>query len=105
MNSMRISLKPKTTMGKWSTGLIIAFFLFFAVFLILVAAGQPGGDTFFSNLALTIAMLLAVVSGVSALATGIIGIAKKQGAVYSLIKSLPLSMWSHLLELLPHHTM
>ncbi|MFC1967795.1 hypothetical protein ACFLVX_00175 [Chloroflexota bacterium] len=76
MDSMRISLKPKTTMGKWSTGLIIAFFLFFAVFLIVVASGQHGGDTFFSNLALTIPMLLAVVSSVSALVTGIIGTVK-----------------------------
>ena len=69
---------PRTIMGKWSTGLIIAFFLFFAVFLILVALGQRGGDTFFSNLALTIPMLLAGVSGVSALVTGIIGIVKSR---------------------------
>jgi hypothetical protein len=73
---MRISLKPKTKPGKWSTGLIIVFFLFIAVFLILVASGQRGGDTFFSNLALTTPMLLGGVSGVSALATGIIGIVK-----------------------------
>jgi len=65
-------------MGKWATGLIIAFLLFFAVFLILVASGQRGGDTFFSNLALTIPMLLAGVSGVSALVTGIIGIVKSR---------------------------
>ena len=78
MNSMRISLKPKSTMGKWSTGLIIALLLFFAVFLILVASGQRGGDTFFSNLTLTIPMLLAGVSGVSALVTGIIGIVKSR---------------------------
>jgi hypothetical protein len=73
---MRISLKPKTTMGKWSTGLIIAFFLFLAVFLILVASGQRGDDTFFSNLALTIPMLIAGVSGISALVTGVISIVK-----------------------------
>ena len=75
---MRINLKPKSTMGKWSTGLIIALLLFFAVFVILVASGQRGGDTFFSNLALTIPMLLAGVSGVSALVTGIIGIVKSR---------------------------
>ncbi len=75
---MRISLKPRTIMGKWSIGLIIAFFLFFAVFLILIALGQRGGDTFFSNLALTIPMLLAGVSSVSALVTGIIGIVKSR---------------------------
>ena len=70
---MKISLKPRTIMGKWSIGLIIAFFLFFAVFLILIALGQRGGDTFFSNLTLTIPMLLAGVSGLSAMVTGIIG--------------------------------
>ena len=78
MNIMRISLKPRTIMGKWSTGLIIAFFLFFGVFLILVALGQRGGDTFFSNLELTIPMLVAGVSSVSALVTGIIGIVKNR---------------------------
>jgi len=78
MNSMRISLKPKTTMGKWSTGLIIAFLLFVAVLAILVASGQRGGDTFFSNLTLGIPGLLAGVSAVSALVTGIIGIVKSR---------------------------
>ena len=73
-----MSLKPKSTISKRSTGLIIAFFLFFAVFGILVASGQRGGDTFFSNLALTIPMLLAGVSGISALVTGIIGIVKSR---------------------------
>ena len=73
-----MSLKPKSTISKRSTGLIIAFFLFFAVFGILVASGQRGGDTFFSNLALTIPMLLAAVSGVSAPVTGIIGIMKSR---------------------------
>jgi UDP-N-acetylmuramyl pentapeptide phosphotransferase/UDP-N-acetylglucosamine-1-phosphate transferase len=75
---MRISLKPKTTMGKWSTGLMIAFFLFVAVCLILGALGQGGGDTFFSNLTLGIPGLLAGVSAVSALVTGIICIVKSR---------------------------
>jgi len=78
MNSMRISLKPKTTMGKWSTGLIIAFFLFVAVCLILGALGQGGGDTFFSNLTLGIPGLLVGVSAVSAFLTGIISIIKSR---------------------------
>jgi hypothetical protein len=78
MNDIRANLKPKTTMGKWSTGLIIAFFLFSAVFLILVASGQRGGDTFFSFTALTIPGLLAGVSAVSAFLTGIIGIIKSR---------------------------
>ncbi len=75
---MRVSILPKTPLGKWSTGLIIAFFLFFAVFLILIALGQRGGDTYFSNLALTIPSLLAGVSGVFAFLTGFIGVIRSR---------------------------
>ena len=78
MNRIRTNLKPKTTMGKWSTGLIITFFLFVAVCLILVASGQGGGDTLFSNLTLGIPGLLAGVSAVSAFLTGIIGIIRSR---------------------------
>jgi hypothetical protein len=75
---MRISFVPKTVLGKWSVGLIVAFFLFLASFFILVASGQRGGETFFSNLALTIPMLFAGSCGVAAFITGIIGIIKSK---------------------------
>jgi len=75
---MRISLRPKTTMGRWSIGLTASLLFFFLVFLLLVASGQRGGDTFFSNLALTIPILLAGISGVSAFLTGIIGIIRSK---------------------------
>ena len=75
---MKVHFLPKTALGKWSTGLIIAFFLFVAVCLIQVALGQGGGDTFFSNLTLGIPGLLAGVSALSALVTGIIGIVKSR---------------------------
>jgi len=78
MNIMKIGLMPRTVIGKCSTGLIIAFFLFFAVFWIMIALGQRGGDTFFSNLALTIPMLLAGVSSISAMVIGIIGIVRSR---------------------------
>ena len=80
MNSMITSLKPlipKTTMGKWSTGLIITSFLFFAVFLIEVASGLVGGDTWTWDWP-AITMLLAGVSAISSLVTGIIGIVKSK---------------------------
>ena len=50
---MRISILPKTTLGKWSTGLITAFIVFLAAFQLLVASLQRGDETFFSNLVLT----------------------------------------------------
>ena len=75
---MRITVLPKTSWGKWSAGLIVAFILFFVLFLILVASGQRGGETFFSNLLLTVPMLLAGTCGVAAFVTGLIGIIKSK---------------------------
>jgi len=75
---MRISLTPKTTLGRWSIGLIASLFLFYVLFQLLVVSGQRGGDTFFSNLTLTIPILLAEISGVSAFVTRIIGIIKSK---------------------------
>lgn len=67
---------PTTSLGKWSVGLIVIFFLLFATFQLLVASGQRGGATFFSNLVLTIPILLAGTSGVLAFFTGIASIVK-----------------------------
>jgi hypothetical protein len=75
---MKINLMPKTLLGKWSVLLIIVFFLFFELFQILVASGQRGGEKFFSNLWLTIPILIAGISGISAFFTGIIGIIKSK---------------------------
>jgi len=76
---MKSTLLPKTTLGKWSTGLIIVAFLLFVVFLIEVASGFRGGDTLdFSDLWAGIPMLLAGVSAISSMVTGIIGIVKSK---------------------------
>ena len=75
---MRITVLPKTSWGKWSVGLIAVFILFLVLFVILVASGQRGGETFFSNLLLTVPMLLAVTCGVAAFVTGLIGIIKSK---------------------------
>ena len=69
---------PKTSLGKWSFGLIIVFFLLFVIFQLLVASGQRGGATFFSNPVLTIPILLAGISGVFAFFTGIISIVRSK---------------------------
>ena len=79
---MKDILLPTTTLGKWSIGLAIAAFLFFAVFLIEVASGLRGGDTLDfsdpSQLWPTMPMLLAGVCVFSAMVTGIIGIVKSR---------------------------
>ena len=75
---MRITVLPKTSWGKWSVGLIVALILFFVLFVILVASGQRGDEKFFSNLLLTVPMLLAGTCGVAAFVTGLIGIIKSK---------------------------
>ena len=73
---MKIRFIPNTRLGKWSIWLIVAFILLFMMFQLLVASGQRGGDTFFSNLALSVPMLIAGICGILAFFTGIIGIIK-----------------------------
>ena len=75
---MRISLRSKTTLGKWSIGLILSLIVFYILFQLLVFSGQRGGETFFSNLALTIPILLAGICGIVAFFVGVIGIIKSK---------------------------
>jgi len=57
---------------------MVAFIVFFGLFYLFVASGQRGGATFFSNLWLTVPILLAAISGVSAFFTGITGVIKSR---------------------------
>jgi len=86
---MKIHFMPKTRLGKWSIWLIIAFILLFTTFQLLVASGQRGGATFFSNLVLSVPMLIAGISGISAFFTGIIGIIKsKERSVLTFVATI-----------------
>jgi hypothetical protein len=80
---MRIKFLPKSKLGKWSASLIISLIILLFVFFLLVWSGQRGGETFFSNLYLTIPMICAGISGIAAFITGIIGIIKEKD--YSVI--------------------
>jgi hypothetical protein len=75
---VKINFLPKTALGKWSVGLIAGMIVFYQLFRLLIASGQRGGDTFFSNLALAIPVLFAGISGISAFFTGIHGIIKSK---------------------------
>ena len=77
-SGMRVIVLPKSYLGKWSIGFIAAFIVFFVIFQLLVVSGQRGGETFFSNLALTIPILLAGISGVLAFFTGVIGVIRNR---------------------------
>ncbi len=75
---MRVHFKPKTNLGKWSAWLIVAFAVSMASFGILVASGQRGGDTFFSNPIIGIPILIAAASGIAAFITGLISIVRRK---------------------------
>lgn len=55
-----------------------AFGTLFGIFLLLVASGQHGNETFFSNLALSVPVLLASISGMVAFLSGLAGVIWKQ---------------------------
>ncbi len=76
--SVKVHFLPKTRPGRWSIWLILGFILFFTVFFLFVAAGQRGGATFFSNLYLTVPVVIAAVSGISAFFVGIIGVIRSR---------------------------
>jgi amino acid permease len=80
---------PKTFLGKWAIRLIVAFFILFAVFQILVGIGQRGGDKFFDNMLLAIPGLLMAFSGIGSFFTGIVSIVKnKERSVLVFIATL-----------------
>ncbi len=75
---MRVRFKPTTYLGKRAAWLIFAFAVSMASFGILVASGQRGGDTFFSNPILTVPILFAATSGIAAFITGLISIVRRK---------------------------
>jgi len=75
---MKVQVSPKTLLGKWAVWLIVAFVFLFAVFQLLVASGQRGGETFFDNLLLAVPIVVAAICGISSLVTGLVGIIKSK---------------------------
>jgi len=75
---MKINFMPKTYLAKWSVGLIVSFFVFLGLFFLFVDLGERGGDTFFNNLKLTIPIVVAGISGISAFFIGLISIIKNR---------------------------
>ena len=75
---MKVNFMPKTYLGKWSVYLIISFFVFLGLFFVFVNLGERGGETFFSNLKLTIPMMIAGISGVGSFFTGVISVFKNK---------------------------
>ena len=75
---MKMDLGPKSRLGRWAVGLTLSFFVFLGVFFIFASLGEKGGDTIFSNLKLTIPMLVAAASGICSFFTGLMAIVKNK---------------------------
>jgi hypothetical protein len=74
---VRITILPKTTLGKWSFGLALSLILFFGIFLALSFMGAIGGDEGFTwGVALILASwgILAAAASI----TGLISIIKSR---------------------------
>ena len=82
---MRLSFIPKTTLGKWSVGLIVAMPVSFFIgrsLLNLLYKSVPAGNTILEDIverpALALTMLTGMVSGISAFITGFIAVIKQK---------------------------
>ncbi len=73
---VRISVLPKTSWGRWSASLIIAYILFFALSDVLIGF-EPFGPGFNPVLALALTIVLAGISG-AAFVTGLISMIKSK---------------------------
>jgi hypothetical protein len=69
-------IKPETSLGKWSVGLITIFLLSLTILRLLILSGQRGGEQFFDNLSLAIPGLCAAAAGTAAFFTGLGGLLK-----------------------------
>jgi cytochrome bd-type quinol oxidase subunit 2 len=69
---------PKTRAGKLSLESLLVFVLAYIIFWLLVASGQRGGQTFFSNPLLAVIGIIMALSGISAFFTGLMGIIKQK---------------------------
>ena len=82
---MKVNLVPKTKLGKWSLGLIVAMPLLFSLggsFTDSLYQSIPAGRTIPEDIlkrpALALTMLLGMASGVSAFVLGLTAITKKK---------------------------
>ena len=65
---------PSTTLGRFALLAMAAFLGLMALFAVLVASGQRGGEQFFDNLVLTLPVLVAFASAVSAALAGAVAV-------------------------------
>ena len=72
---MRISILPKTSLGRWSVGLAAAFILLSILFAVLTGLGGVGPGPVAP---IVIATVIFGISGIAAFVTGLISIIKSR---------------------------
>ncbi len=70
---MRVSVRPKTLLGRWSVGLAAVFILLFVLLGVLTGLGGVG-----PGLVGPIAAVAFGISGIAALATGLVSMIKSK---------------------------
>ena len=81
---MRLGFIPKTTLGRWSVGLIVAIPIFFYIGMSFVSFYEsvPAGTTILRDIVvrpgIALPMLAGFVSGIAAFFIGIVGIIRKK---------------------------
>ncbi len=79
---------PHTHLGRISCQLGILSLAFFAAFFALVASGQRGGDTFFSNPWLASTVLAAGASAVAAATAGLAAVLRQSERALSVLATI-----------------
>lgn len=96
---------PSTIFGKWAGWLLGLSVALFALFYGLIAAGQRGGETFFSNPALATTILAAAGSAVVAGGVGVSALLHRDRTVIvilSVIAGVVVILWTIAEIVFPH---
>ncbi len=88
---MRISVLPKTSLGRWSVGLAIAFILLF-VLLELLTGSNPFGPGTNPVLAVVLKIILAGMPG-AVFVTGLVSMIKRKERSVFVLVSMALGLW------------
>ncbi len=88
---MHISVLPKTSLGKWSVGLAIAFILFFILLLILTGS-NPFGPGTNPVLAVVLKIIFVGLPG-AAFVTGLVSMIKRKERSVLVFVSTALGLW------------
>jgi len=88
---MEVTILPKTPLGKWSIGLVIACILFFALCQVLIPF-EPSDPRFNPVLALAVEIINAVIAG-AAFVTGLISMIKNKERSVFVFVSTAIGLW------------